>query len=40
VGKRDSQSDRLLLDISFLLPIMKFETSMDDMDSFKKLGRY
>ncbi len=40
MNKRDSQSDKLLLDTSFLLPIMGFETSKDVMDSFKKLGRY
>ena len=40
MNRRNSQNNKLLLDTSFLLPILGFETSKTIMDVFQKLDRY
>ena len=40
MNKRNYQDNKILLDTSFLLPILGFETSRDIMDVFEKLMGY
>ncbi len=40
MNRRNSQNNKLLLDTSFLLPILGFETSKTIMDTFQKLDKY
>ncbi len=40
MSKKRSQVNKILLDTSFLLPILGFKTSNKIMNSFKKLSNY
>jgi len=40
MSRKDSQVNKILLDTSFLLPILGFETASDMMKAFEKLDTY